>query len=214
VGRKRRKKSERARDGGSRVLELRLARVEVARGYDGPLRGAPELALVFGVYRIHGDDIALVSRRVIRLEARGEFPERVEVQDGKLEARLPRVDEMRVLVLATALEEDDRRGIEQVYADLEAPQQLAAWRVDAAVPDPVSLIDWARATPEDAPRAARVHLVDAAGDLRDRELGDDWVGAALFHLGSERQPRQERRLRFVSADGKNDWTAVLELKLL
>lgn len=214
MGRRRRKKKQRAEGGSNtRVLELALRSVELARGYDGPLRGAPEPALLFAVYRVTLEDVTLIGRRVVRLESSGVYPERLEVTGTDLGARIPRVEGMRVLVLAAAVEEDDGRGVQRLYADLESPAQLAAWSVDAHVPEPVSLLEWARTAPLPAPASARVHLVDAAGDLRDRRLGDDWIGAALFHLDDGDRRRAERRMRFLSEDGKNDWTAVLEVRL-
>ncbi len=213
----RRHKKRKNKPGGdttpSRALDLELKAIEIARGYDGPLRGAPEPALVLAIYRVTAQDVTLIARRAVRLSARGVYPERIEVNDD-LGARVPRVAGMRVLVLAAMLEEDSGRGIERVYADLEATSSLAAWAVDAHVPDPISLIEWARSTPALAPSTARVHLVDAAGDLRDQELGDDWIGAALFHLDDVRHERSERRMRFASQDGRNDWTAVFDVRLV
>lgn len=216
VGR-RQKKKKKKRSGAtapkSRVLDLELRSVELARGYDGPLRGSPEPALLFGIYRVTLASATLLARRVLHLQPSGEYPERLELRDADLGVRIPYVEGMRVLVLAAALEEDDGRGVERLYADLESPAQLAAWSVDAAIPEPISLLEWARTAPLPAPATARVHLVDLAGDLRDRDLGDDWIGAALFHLEDGDSRRSERRMRFVSEDGRNDWTAVLEARL-
>lgn len=215
VGRRRKKKQRAASTPAlARVLHLRLRRVELARGYDGPLRGAPEPALVFGVYRVTEHEGTLVSRSVVRLQSRGSYPELLDAGDVDVGARIPRLEGMRVLVLAAAIEEDAGRGIERLYADLEAPAQLAAWSVDAQEPEPIPLLEWARSAPPSPPATARVHLVDPGGDLRDRRLGDDWIGAALFHLDERTASRAERRMRFVSEDGRNDWTAVLDVRLV
>ncbi len=186
--------------------------VELASGYDGPLRGAPEPVLVFGVVRVTGSEATLISRSVVRLLPSGEYPEHLEIDGVDVGARIPRAPEMRVLVIAAALEEDDGRGVQRVYADLGSIAQLCAWPTDERDPEPLPLVEWARSA-STPPATTRVHLVDAAGDLRDRELGDEWIGAALFSVGERDGRRTERRMRFASEDGRNDWTVILEVRL-
>ncbi len=214
MARRRKKKKPPKTPAPWRSLDLRLRTVELARGYDGPFRGAPEPALLFGVYRVTDREATLVSRSVVRLKARGAYPELLDAGDIDVGARIAKVDGMRVLVLAAAIEEDGGRGVARLYADLEAPAQLAAWSIDAHVPEPLPLLEWARGAPLSPPATARVHLVDPDGDLRDRGLGDDWIGAALFHVDESSAGRAERRMRFVSEDGRNDWTAILDVRLV
>ncbi len=206
---RKRKKRERA---ASRAIRIRVRRVELALAYDGWLRGAPEPVLLFAIYRIVGDDITLLSRSTIRVPAGAGPGQVVELDELALEAQVPMGDGMRILLLVAAVEEDGGEGVARVYADLEAPSTLQAWAVDAAVPEPRSLLEWACQEPPPAPATARVHLVDASGDLRDRDLGDDWIGAAVVQVTPTLDRGAERRLRFVSEDGKNDWTAVVELR--
>lgn len=195
-------------------MQLHLLRLELARGYDGPLRGMPEPTLLFGIYRVRADRVTLLERSLHRLTSRGPHPERIDVEDARVEARAPRVKDMRLLVLALALEEDSGEGVAALYAELEAPDRLALWAADAQQPDPVSLADWAKTTSPAAPVTTTVHLVDAERDLRDAKLGDDWVGAAVFCLDDEKRSREERRMRFASADGRNDWTAIVEVRVV
>lgn len=209
LGKRRRKKRE-----PRGKIRLVLRRVELARGYDGPLRGAPEPRLLFGIYRVTPDDVALVARHVVSVRPGSSFPVGVRFENGiDLSVTLVPGSDLRILVLAAALEEDDGRGVQQLYADLESPARLSAWSVDAPLPDPVPLLEWARTVPLAPPATISVHLVDAAGDLRDHKLGDDWVGAALFHVDPSDRHASQRRMRFVSADGRNDWTAILDVRV-
>lgn len=206
---RKRKKRERA---ASCTVQITVRRVELALAHDGVLRGSPEPVLLFAIYRVLGDDITLLSRSTIRVPAGADAGQLVELDETELDARVPMSDDLRILVLVAAVEEDGGGGVGRIYADLEAPATLQAWAVDAAVPEPRSLHDWACQEPPPAPATARVHLVDASGDLRDKDLGDDWIGAALVQVTPKLERGTERRLRFVSEDGKNDWTAVVELR--
>lgn len=205
----RRAKRKRRRDRKAKTLHLELEYLELARGYDGPFRGAPEPTLLFGIYRVAREQIVLLKRRLIRLHATGKYPDRLEV-DRALRARVPYESEARVLVLMAALEEDSSRGVQRLYAELEAADHLRAWTVDAHTPEPLSLVEWAHTASVEAPATTRVHLVIPDGDVRDLDLRDDWIGAALFQV--EAGTSEERRVRFVSESGENDWTAVLAIR--
>src|SRR5690606_18520383 len=143
----RRKKKRR----GGADIELHLRRVEIALAYDGPLRGAPEPVLLFGVYRVADTDVTLLSRRAIALRVGSGVPETIEIEDGHLGVHIPSSQARRMLVLAIALEEDGGEGVRRMYAELEAPPSLEAWAVDAVMPRPLSLLEWARQEPPPAP---------------------------------------------------------------
>jgi hypothetical protein len=190
-------------------LQLELERIELARGHDGFARGAPEPSVVLAVYRCASDAATLVARSVHRFRSPGPHPEVIEANGAQLEAVIPRVEGMRILVLALAFEEDSGRGIQSAYCGLAQPETLSLWADGDGDPEPRSLAAWTMLPAPAPPDTQSVHLLLDGRDLRDATEGDDWIGASAFHVADEQLPRLVRRMRFVSPDDENDWTAVL-----
>jgi len=210
VARRRRKqKKPTARSGSERGVSVEVQRFELARGHDHLLRGSPEPTLILAPYREMGGEVALVERKLLRLRSSGEYPERIECEGAELKVSVPRREEMTIVLLGLALEEDDGRGVQRVYGELEEPGAISVW-AEATEPDPMSLSLWMRTVPPRAPTTCRVHVLDAHGDLRDQR-GDDWIGGAICHIDPTVRA-EERRMRFLSTDDRNDWTAVLRVR--
>lgn len=210
---RRKQKRARERAGETRLLQLRLEQLELASAHDGAFRGAPEPLVMIGVYRVGGASMTLVDRHLQRAVPIAPYPAIVELGES-MEVRIPRVEGMKIVVLGLALEEDGGGGVAHLFGQLGAPDRLALWPTEEVEPDPVSLADWALRDPIPAPASATVHVLDDGKDLRDAVLGDDWIGGSVFHLPDRRANVSGRRLRFRSADGKNDWTLVLRVRVV
>ena len=55
----------------------------------------------------------------------------------------------------------------------------------------------------------RLHLMLDGKDPEQGIRGDDWVGANIFVTDDGLRKRQRIRMRFVSPDQRNDWTAEI-----
>lgn len=184
----------------------------MAKGYDGLLRGMPEATMIVGLYRVGSAHARLVGRYLYRFEHPKGFPSKVgtrEASDEALAVVLPKGT--RLAVLALAVEEDGGQGLQTLYAALEPGDGIVAWTDHGPAPEPVHLPEICGRTMP-AGQGHRVHVL--LGDLDpSRGLpGDDWIDASLLWTEPAVQ-RRRHRLCFVSADGRNDWTAVVELTL-
>ena len=86
---------------------------------------------------------------------------------------------------------------------------MVAWTEHEGAPVPMHLPELlAGSLPPDL--GHRIHLMFGDRDPSVSLSGDDWIDANLLwaELGGR---RQVHRLRFVSTDERNDWTAELEL---
>jgi hypothetical protein len=195
-----------------------LSAVEFACGHDGLLRGAPEPVIVAGIYQVVGHAAVLVGRGLVRLHPTGSFPSTLawEVGSGapgtSLGAGRARTQPGDVLVLlACALEADSGDDVEEIYADLSDGGVFRVWPADADLPAPAALVELAPAEAE--PTGSRVHVIRRGVDLRDGCRSDDFVGACAVVVAAARGVDHALRLRFVSPDGLNDWTAVARLRV-
>lgn len=191
-------------------VELRMEELELAKGYDGLLRGAPEPTVIVGVYAVADDHAQLMGRFLYRFERPEGFPCKVATREPSREACSVAVRPgARLVVLALAIEEDSGRGLQALYAELERGDAIVVWAHDQAAPIPLHLseLDDGTATPL---HGHRVHVLLGEWDPGATLVGDDWVDAAVLHTLPAVQ-RERHRLWFQSADGRNEWTAALEL---
>ncbi|NMC69081.1 MAG: hypothetical protein GYA57_03315 [Myxococcales bacterium] len=200
------------RRASSVTVEVRLEALDLARAYDGPLRGAPEPALLCAAYAVpEATAPQMLARALERVAARGGCPQTVELGRTVLRTAAPREHADRLLLVLLALEEDAGADIADLYAALERPEQFTIFPPGPRVPEAVTLEDLLRVAPADPPRAEPVCVLRRGVDLVALRK-DDWVGAALLRVRPA--PGAEARLwrvPFVSADGRNDWTAVLRI---
>lgn len=189
---------------------LRMEQLELARGYDGLLRGAPEPSLVVGVFCVHGEHARLAARYLYRFERPGGFPCKVGPREPSNESCTVVVAAgARLVVLALAVEEDSGRGLQALYGELERGDTIVVWTRDEAAPVPLHLheLDPHAVTPD---VAHRIHVLLGERDPAKRLEGDDWVDAAMLVTLPLVQHRRHR-LHLCSADGRNDWTAQLDV---
>lgn len=186
-----------------RVVRLELGELEIARGDDGFLRGAPEPVLVAGLYVV-GEGVALLTRQVVRFARPAEIPTTV-IPEGAHELRSERyvAPGERFFGLVCALEEDDGRGVRRAYELLDEPGSLLCFRLDAREPEPVPL-----AVAASAAATRPVELLASGRPLADEVEGDDLVGAALVGMG---RTWTTHRVRFAARG--NDWTAIARARM-
>lgn len=195
---------------GSIGVGIQVHRLELAKGYDGLLRGMPEPTLLLGVYRVDGPHVRALGRYLYRFHGPEGFPSKVLPQEASAESLvfLPSTDS-RVVLVALAVEEDSGRGIQALYAQLEAGEAMLAWTDDDVAPVPTHLFELSDSAMK-PDRGYPVHLLLGDHDPNAHLRGDDWIGANV--LWTRISPKRvNHRLHFVSSDGRNDWTAELAL---
>ncbi|MCA9674826.1 MAG: hypothetical protein H6709_07760 [Kofleriaceae bacterium] len=218
-GRLRRKRSKEAagalavRRPGDR-LSVDVRALELACGHDGFLRGEPEPVLVVGAYALAADGCRVLGRAVVRLQRPTGYPCTVAPRGASTLEHVmpPEITGATVAVLVVAIEEDSGRGVQAIYAALERAAHLLVWATGAEVPvlariDELlagDLAPWLPGQP--------VRLMLEGTDASELARGDDWVAAALVAFDRTGRHHDERRLPLCSDDGRNDWTAVLELR--
>ncbi|MBZ0234761.1 MAG: hypothetical protein K8M05_20690 [Deltaproteobacteria bacterium] len=213
--RKQRKKTSLARAGRPAPplrLSVRMEALELATGHDGLLRGAPEPVVVIGVYAAGGDRTRLAGRSVYRFARPGAFPCKVAAREPASDAcTLVAAPGDRLVILALAVEEDRGRGVQALFAELERGDGILVWSTDRAMPAPLHLHELEGAL-VDPDLGHRVELLLGEHDPARHLDGDDWVGAAVLHADLAVRPRRHR-LHLRSADGRNDWTAQVEVSV-
>lgn len=211
------KKREKARDKErrkpvGRAVELELTSLEVASGYDGLFRGAPDPVIVVAAYAIGAaTEPRTLLRHAFRVDvATSRMPATIPTRlKGKQPVRSSSIAGEHVLLVAVGIEDDGGDGASRVFGALEQADQLALASDEGVDIEPLAALAssveaWA------SPRRALL-LVDGR-PLGASVLQDDWVGACAVTFPLEPRNR-EHRMHLVSDDGKNDWTAVLLSRL-
>lgn len=189
-------------------ISVDILSVEMVAGHDGLLRGHPEPALVVGLYLVGGGSARLVGRGQVTLHARGSYPLVVTPgPSGELvRAQVVATQEQSFALLAIALERDGGRDVAEIYGALPDVGTVRLWEAGPAVPSPVPIDELARA--EGAPSVRVVQAIVGERDLGRACDDDDLVGACLA-VRPRAARTEELRLPFATADGRNDWTAVV-----
>jgi hypothetical protein len=183
--------------------------LEMARGYDGLLRQTPEPVLVIGAYAVAGGRVLLVERRVVRFQAPNDFPGTVRpICDSTIDARFAHESQAALVLLVIALEEDGGEDIQRAFGCLERHDTLSLWDASARDVVPMHLHECVAHQAFDRPRA--VHLMFDAREASRDATSDKWIGAAICVL-QRRGIDRLQRFPFLSADERNDWTALLSV---
>jgi hypothetical protein len=201
---------EPARAGVVLRVQLRMGQLELAKGDDGLLRGEPEPTLLVAVYCATAAHTRLGGRYLYRFERPGGYPCKVSTREPSREGCVVEVEPgARLVVVALAVEADSGGGLQALYAELERGDRIVVWESDSTILIPLHLHELE--APALAPGLVhRVRLSFGEYDPAAQLEGDDWVDAAVLHAAPEVQ-RGLHRLHFCSDDGRNDWTAELEL---
>lgn len=218
----RRKKKKKGRrksgsGGGSFGRRFRpiLGSVEFASGHDGFLRGKPEPVIILAAFAISERQTSLIGRALRRVPVHEPYPSVTEITLIKerelFDVPVPE-EYKRVLLMGLAIEEDGGRDVSELYGSLEVPETIASWSLGDAMPQPVTLGEAGVGDLSIPPKALAVHLIRDGVYLSETCSSDDWIGAAVVVLDVEQSRRQQWRFPFVSKDGRNDWTCVLETR--
>ena len=194
-----------------RGLRLDIKPLYLARGHDGPLRGAPDPAMVVCAWSVDGDLVRTVLRAVVRFNVRGRLPGAAEPEVTTLVSTS--LGGARTVLCAVALfEENGGHDVQRLTAALEHPGTLHFVDLggDAgnghsggdATPHVLSALECAR-DPRLSTLSAR-GIVLGDGDASVTTT-DQWVGgAAVVVVGQKRTA--DHRLSLQSIDGRQDWT--------
>jgi hypothetical protein len=202
----------------ARRIEVELDGFEMAKGWDGPLRGAPEPCLLLGVFHVCDGRAVTVGRSLTRIRPPDRFPGRVEIRETLVRAAgfASSVDAAprRFVLLAIAIEEDGGRDVQSIYADLDRPERFAIWDESAPIPEPRALAELGALPVSAAPEAESVRVMYGDSDLATTTKRDDFVGSLMIRLEASPVLRpDEWRFVFRSPDGLNDWTAIFLVRV-
>jgi hypothetical protein len=209
---KRKRAQEQAQAGGApprRIVAytVEIERLELAAGHDGLLRGHPEPVLVVGLYRVSEAGCSLLGRTMVRFAPKGAYPSTaLPLGAASIAGRMDSAPESRLVLIGLALEEDSGGDVKDAYAMLDRAGALLVWSDAEFTPSPVSI----RALGNRSSGVASVpqlHVLLDGIDMRDVCLDDDWIGASALVLPAA--GGGQHRLCFRSADGLNDWTAIV-----
>ncbi|MFO0665175.1 MAG: hypothetical protein U0174_14570 [Polyangiaceae bacterium] len=220
MSRRRRKKEAASRAprparSATRAVSLTIEALEISRGFDGLLRGAPEPVLLVGLYEVRPNlEICVLGRRVLRFSVDekipGSFVPRRE--PGSREKYVHRLTEGHVVaIVVLAIEEDAGTGLALLHAALEAPDALTFWEADSAIPNVRELPSlFAEAKGRDeGPSLAPAHVLVGGLDVGKSCEGDDYVGAAVGSALVSANAHATFGARFLTPDGRNDWKVRL-----
>jgi hypothetical protein len=214
-GRRQRKKKakQRALLAASRKTRLvvRLKAVEITLGHDGYLRGHPEPTLLVFAYAVTIDRSYMLGRALRRLDVTGSYPCEAVIAEQLLFRAEILSGVQRIALLCLALEEDSGRDIELLYARLAHAETLQLWDACVPVPQPRAIAELGDAQPSSPPVASRVQLMHGGEDVASLCRRDDWIDAAVVVWDPAQPTHRHWRCPLVSANGRNDWTAHLEI---
>lgn len=192
-------------------LSLCVQGLEIARGYDGFLRGKPEPIVIVSAYVIQGSAVRTMGRSLHRFTPTRSFPSIVLPDVANPITARAGLDDDRTwfAIVALALEEDTGRSVQTLYGEVESHHAL---RVLPAAQDNPNL--WSMTELSADHQMWRypqpVHLLIGDRDAANVCDSDKWIGAAAWLMEARRDPcLSDFRLHFQSRDRRNDWTAFV-----
>lgn len=194
----------------------RVDKLEIARGYDGLLRGPPDPVLAIGVYVHDTSTFRLFGRSLHRFQPRGRMPLSVAADvDTVAHSAIETSRAFRYVALAIALEEDGGRDVQRLYGMLEHHRLLTVCDTSHREVEPYAIVGLPRDRAWSTPTPVEL-IVDGVRASASCE-SDKLIGAACWTM----EPRavvptaparaSVYRLPFLSSDRRNDWTAVLDV---
>lgn len=191
------------------VATLRLDSLEIARGHDGLLRGAPEPVILLALFGCRPGAARLLDRRVVHVRPPRVMPCTLRPMESVMMAPMLAADETHALIVAVGIERDGGRDVERIFGALEHCERLSAWCPAEHDPSPRHIEEVAATS---AGRTLRAALLVDGTPIEDG-TSDDVVGASLTSLDATAPTRRDARFALVSADGRNDWTALARVGL-
>jgi len=194
----------------SHRFRIEVQELEIARGHDGLLRGAPEPVLILAAYLVDEAAVRTLGRTLHRFAPRKPFPSRVAPdQVLSIAVDITHHAPIHVVVLALALEQDSSRGVQAAFGAVEHHGALTLWQSSSPDPTPMTIGEM---TGDDEAwhYPAPVHVLAANRDMAALCDGDKWIAGVAWVMRPSTSPsRGLFRLPFQSADQLNDWTALI-----
>jgi autoinducer 2-degrading protein len=194
-------------------IRAELERLELASAHDGFLRGSPELCFVLAVYARQAGELVTLGRALYRLALRVNAPCVIECSELLFDVPIEILGlPAEVGVLMLAVEENGGKDVQGLYQELADPLAFRLWHCAEDVPEPADLSEWFEPGRPFAP--ARVQVLRESQAVAESLLDDTWVGASLGHFVLPARGHEcVGRFHVASADGQNDWLAVIGLAL-
>ncbi len=185
--------------------------LEIARGHDGLFRGHPDPVLIVGAYWHDGAMVRTFGRSLHRFVVTKNAPCRALSDAVALPACAPpRGSSGTYVMLVIAVEENDGKGVAELFGSVERPGQLQVSALEATEIDTFNLAAIPRIREWSVP--VPVHLLAGGSAVSSMCNSDTLVGACAFWMPA-RVPASAAsyRVPFRSEDRKNDWTALLTI---
>jgi len=186
--------------------------LEIAKGYDGLLRGKPEPLLILAAYTLNDIAIRTLGRTLHTFLPKDPFPSTAQpkqhsVIDMEVVAKRP----MYFAVLGIALEEDRGKDVQSLYGLLEEHHNLSVWSPTSSNPVPLTLEEL-RGSGNEWRYPREANLLIEGSEASSNCRSDKWIGAVAWCFpASVNLDGARYRLHFLSQDGRNDWTAIVDL---
>jgi hypothetical protein len=194
-----------------RRFGLQIVDLEIAKGHDGLLRGAPEPVVVMGAFLIADGKCVLCGRGVFRFDSPKKIPDVITKKEGKAHGLIPKKHDARLAFVFAALEEDGGGAIQEVYARLERGAHVVAIDREDHSLRALHLEEWPAPAPGTFAGPSAVDLQVDGEDLQ-KLSGDDWVAASLLIVPMPFSLSDPIRIHFRDGEGKNDWTLRIKAK--
>jgi hypothetical protein len=190
----------------------RLTVLEIARGHDGFLRGKPEPVVIVAVYLVDGEAAYVVGRTLHRFKATDPFPSEARSEQTALPmstVTVPQVTAPKWVIVGIALEQDGGDDVQRLFGAVERYRALTVWTPDTCDVEPMSV--WSLPETEDwnVPRAVELSVEGAVASTAC--TSDKWIGAVCWWIRARDGRKWRFRLPFLAADGRNDWTAIVDI---
>lgn len=194
-------------------LQVRLQNLELARGYDGLLRGEPEPAVLVALYVVEAQRAQHLGRLCTRFQQPTRLPCVITPRETQeIKARVQHLQPALFVGVAIAIEEDSGKDLRELYASLEQPEAISLWSETSQWPEPLLLNELTAPGPG-LQMFDGAHILVDGEHLSDRCQHDDLVAAIVFGVTGGQRYDSVQRLHFLSKGGLNDWTAVLRLRI-
>jgi hypothetical protein len=196
---------------GPFTLSGDMAGLEVARGFDGFLRGDPDPVVIIAVFAVCGATVQMAGRTLHRFRSKGPFPAVAMTTDRQTPQCQLHVDghSPRWLVVSAALEVDGGVDVQRAFGAMERHANISIWASDLREFEARPLNAIAMDPEWTTPRV--VQLLTDGEAFGASCQSDKWIGCASWWMSANVPPASRRyRAPFLSEDKLNDWTAVID----
>lgn len=208
---KKKNKNKNKRSPAQTSHSLTIAELSIAKGHDGLFRGSPEPVIVAGLFVTdarspHG---RTCLRGLWQFANPKVIPSDVKVLGAPALTGTASVDfSFTAILLVVALEQDSGAFVAEVLAAMDDISRWAVWSEADVIPHPLHLHEL---PPAMMTQRVRLQLDGAFVDQCSH--ADDFIDARVIALTGADKLKRDFRLHFRSADGLNDWSVELALRV-